>query len=33
MTMMKSMIEIKDKANFFAEENRKLRKAYDEHEK
>ena len=29
MTMMKSMIEIKDKANFFSEENRKLRKSYD----
>lgn len=33
MTMMKSMVEVKDKANFYEEENRKLRKLYEKHEK
>ena len=28
MTMMKSMVEVKDKVNFYEEENRKLRKLY-----
>jgi hypothetical protein len=29
MTIMKSMIEVKEKANFYTEENRKLRQAYE----
>ena len=32
MTIMKSMVQDKDKANFFEEENRKLRQLYEKHE-
>ena len=33
MTMMKSMTQVKQKANFHEEENRKLRMMYEKHEK
>ena len=33
MNLMKSMVQVKDNANFFEEENRKLRLMYEKHEK
>ena len=32
MTLMKSMVQDRDKASFFEDENRKLRALYDKHE-
>lgn len=32
MTLMKSMVQDRDKANFFEEQNRKLRDLYEKHE-